>query len=167
MILNDQKIKDSNIIKPFNDDGLQSHSYDCMLSPMFKLQSKEYNGIWHDKNLTDSAKAYPHRLEPGEFALACTQEYITLPADIIGFVQGKSSIGRGGLQIENAGLIDPLFHGQITLELYNASKWPYNLHSGMYICQLYFHQVEPAVIKPYDKFGKYNGQTGPTTAKIT
>jgi len=39
------------------------------------------------------------------------------------YVEGRSSIGRLGLQVQNAGFIDVGFHGQITLELENQSGY--------------------------------------------
>ena len=56
------------------------------------------------------------------FLLATTMEYIEIPNYITAFVEGRSSIGRIGLFIQNAGWVDPGFKGRITLELYNANK---------------------------------------------
>lgn len=54
-------------------------------------------------------------IQPGEFMLATTMEYIRIPNDCAAFVHGRSSIGRLGLTVQNAGFIDPGFHGEITL----------------------------------------------------
>src|SRR6476469_8639037 len=108
MILNDEAIKAANIISPFDDNNLQSHSYDCTLCHFIKRPRDTTSGKWIDVDLSTSFNANCNVLHPGEFILASTREIITLPADIIGFVQGKSTIGRQGVQIENAGLIDPL-----------------------------------------------------------
>lgn len=75
-------------------------------------------------------------IEPGEFMLAHTRERITLSERVCGLVMGKSSWGRMGLQIQNAGWVDPGFSGQLTLELANQSQIPIKLHVGDFICQI-------------------------------
>ena len=73
----------------------------------------------------DSESAYQHvqtenfLLEPNKFVLASTQEKVSVPNHLAAFVAGRSSVGRLGLQIQNAGFVDAGFQGQITLELYN------------------------------------------------
>jgi len=75
-------------------------------------------------------------LHPGEFVLASTYEVITLPDDIAGRLEGKSSLGRLGLLTHStAGFIDPGFSGHITLELSNVANLPVKLFPGMKIGQ--------------------------------
>lgn len=166
-MLNDNQIKhrstNEKLIVPFEDRLLQPHSYDCTLDEIIKVASWDpVNKIrsWRELNCyTDDVT-----LQHGEFALASTREYLSLPQGLVGFVQGKSSIGRNGLQIENAGLIDAGFSGTITLELYNMAPWPIVLHAGMSICQVHFTLVNSPVFKDYSKTGHYNKQVGATAA---
>ena len=83
-------------------------------------------------------------------------EYIELPNHITAFVEGRSSIGRMGLFIENAGWVDAGFKGRITLELFNANSNPIELEAGRRICQLVFCKMDQVASKPYQ--GKYQGQ---------
>ena len=62
--------------------------------------------------------------EPNYFVLAGTVKSIRVPHDMAAYMEGRSSIGRLGLQVQNAGFIDAGFHGQITLELENQSGFP-------------------------------------------
>ena len=166
-MLNDQQIKHraerEKLITPYDDKFLQPHSYDATLHSDIKVA--HYDVIdkvktWkaHNCYITD------FELQPGQFALASTREYFKMPQGLVGFVQGKSSIGRNGLQIENAGLIDAGFEGAITLEFYNMAPWPIILKAGMPICQIHFTSVQSPVYKDYHKIGHYNGQRGPTNA---
>ena len=98
------------------------------------------------------------------FVLATTQEVVRLPNDITAFVEGRSSIGRLGLFIQNAGWVDPGFEGAITLELYNANSAPIRIESGRRICQLVFARADQAVEHPYR--GKYQGQRQTTGSRI-
>lgn len=102
-------------------------------------------------------------LYPNEFCLATTREYFSIPNDAVAFVQGRSSIGRIGLTVQNAGYVDPGFKGEITLELVNESPVPIKLPFNYPVAQLVFmdcHDVE----KPYQ--GKYTGQIGATGSRM-
>jgi dCTP deaminase len=80
-------------------------------------------------------------LHPGEFAIARTLEYITLPSDISAQVAGRSSWGRLGLVIQTAPLIQPGFRGTITLELANVGTVPIVLYVGLRIAQVMFFDM--------------------------
>lgn len=103
-------------------------------------------------------------LLPGQFILATTMEYFKLPNDLTAFVEGRSSIGRLGLFIQNAGWVDPGFEGEITLEMYNASRMAIELTAGSRVGQLVFAKTGQAARNPYA--GKYQGQRGTTGSKI-
>jgi dCTP deaminase len=103
-------------------------------------------------------------IPPHSFLLATTKEYINLPDNLTAFVEGRSSIGRMGLFIQNAGWVDPGFKGQITLELYNANRLPIKLEAGRRICQLVFALMDAAAEYPYQ--GKYQGQKNTVGTKV-
>ena len=69
----------------------------------------------------DSESVYQHvqtedfLLEPSKFVLASTQEKISVPNHLAAFVASRSSVGRLGLQIQNAGFVDSGFQGQIRI----------------------------------------------------
>lgn len=108
-------------------------------------------------------------LKPDDFALATTVERVEIPPDIMGKVQGRSSIGRMGIQIHaTAGVCDPGFRGEITLELSNVGKTPVTLHSGMRIAQLVLHELKSESVKPYGscRNSKYQEQSGAKESKI-
>jgi len=80
-------------------------------------------------------------LHPGEFALARTLEFITLPKWTSGQVNGRSSWGRTGLVIATAAHVEPTFQGTITLELANLGTVPIVLYVGVRIAQLVLFDV--------------------------
>jgi len=80
------------------------------------------------------------------------------------FVEGRSSLGRMGLFIQNAGWVDPGFEGEITLELFNANRCAIELTSGRRVGQLVFAQLDQPALKPYS--GKYQGQRGATGSRV-
>ena len=113
--------------------------------------------------------AEPFILHPGEFVLASTYEVITLPDDIAGRLEGKSSLGRLGLLTHStAGFIDPGFSGHITLELSNVANLPVKLFAGMKIGQLCLIKLSSSAEHPYgsEKYGsRYQGQRGQTPSR--
>jgi dCTP deaminase len=173
MILNDIQIQNrcdgkSPLISPYHVDLLNAHSYDCTLDNKFKrarLKVSDHNPTI-TAHLWDEYEKDSFTVLPGQFVLASTIEYFRLPRSVVGFVQGKSSIGRSGLNVQNAGLIDSSFFGNITLELFNMAPWPITLKAGQRICQVYFTLNDESTFRHYDKIGHYNGQTGPTLSRF-
>ncbi|VVB82216.1 dCTP deaminase, dUMP-forming [uncultured archaeon] len=98
-----------------------------------------------------------------EFVLGTTLEYISISPNLVANVQGRSSIGRRGLFVQNAGWIDPGFEGNITLELFNGNRLPIELKPGIRICQLIFGYTKTPSENPYH--GKYLGQRGTTGSR--
>ncbi len=108
-------------------------------------------------------------LHPGELALGITKERITLPNDIAGWLDGRSSLARLGLLVHvTAHTIDPGWDGRITLEFANIGRVPLGLRPGMRICALSFEQLSGPTSRPYcDKAGaKYKQQDTPLSSKI-
>ena len=109
-------------------------------------------------------KTNKYVLLPGQFILATTMEYFELPDNITAFVEGRSSLGRMGLFIQNAGWVDPGFKGEITLELFNANRCAIELQSGRRVGQLVFAKMDDKALNIYN--GKYQGQRGATGSKV-
>ena len=103
-------------------------------------------------------------LEPGEFALGVTVEWMRLNATIAAQLTGKSSLGRLGLQVHaTAGFIDPGFEGNLVLELKNLSHRDIFLAAGQPIGQLVFQYLDRACSRPYghpELGSHYQGQQG-------
>lgn len=140
-------------------DQVQPVSFEVRLGDSFLLSRKKR---WKEKRF----KAGLFKLRPGAFALATTQEFVTIPNDIVAQVHGKSTLGRKGLLVHvTAGLLDPGFKGTITLELKNVSKRNIILHEGMRIAQLTFERLSSSVAIPYGDprvNSHYQGQIGTT-----
>ena len=154
------------VVKPVTEESIQPASIDCRLWNHFLvLESLNTQVISMSREIQyREVIAEKITLPPKTFLLATTMEYIKLPNDMIAFVEGRSSVGRMGLFIQNAGWVDPGFEGRITLELYNANVLPIELESGRRICQLVFGMMDKASLKPYR--GKYQGQTRSMGSKV-
>jgi len=108
-------------------------------------------------------------LHPGELALAATLESVTIPDDLVGWLDGRSSLARLGLMVHvTAHRIDPGWCGQIVLEIFNSGKLPLALKPGMDICAINFEILSSPAEKPYNKRAdaKYKNQSGPIASRI-
>ena len=162
--------------EPFSESMIQPSSVDVRLDKFFRVfENHKYSVI--DPSIEQSELTRevitegdePFILHPGEFVLASTYEVITLPDDIAGRLEGKSSLGRLGLLTHStAGFIDPGFSGHITLELSNVANLPVKLFPGMKIGQLCLIKLSSPAEHPYgsEKYGsRYQGQRGPTASR--
>ncbi|WP_415380741.1 dCTP deaminase [Halosimplex sp. TS25] len=108
-------------------------------------------------------------LHPGDFVLGTTYERVGIPDDLIAHVEGRSSLGRLAIVVHaTAGLCDPGYKGQITLELSNLGTAPVALTPGMRISQLTFTELKTPAERPYgeERGSKYQDQSGPQASKI-
>ncbi|KAB1192283.1 dCTP deaminase [Haloferax sp. MBLA0076] len=108
-------------------------------------------------------------LHPGDFVLGTTKERVEIPADLLATVEGRSSLGRLAVVIHaTAGIVDPGYEGQITLELSNLGTAPVALTPGMRISQLIFTEMKSPADRPYgaERGSKYQGQRGPQASRI-
>jgi len=108
-------------------------------------------------------------LHPGELALAVTLESVTIPDDLVGWLDGRSSLARLGLMVHvTAHRIDPGWRGQIVLEFYNSGKLPLGLRPGMLIGALSFELLSGQAKRPYHQRqdAKYHNQKGAVASRI-
>jgi dCTP deaminase len=109
-------------------------------------------------------------LHPGELAIAVTHESITLPDNIVGWLDGRSSLARLGLMVHvTAHRIDPGWSGQIVLEFFNSGKLPLALKPKMKIGAISFEMLSGPAEKPYNARvdAKYKDQTGAIASRIS
>ena len=161
-----QNLIDIGMISGTYDGSVNPASINLRLGHTFLKPKKDQNVMLGEEmeyerhEIKDGQQIY---IMPGEFMLATTIEAIDVPAMAAAFVQGRSSIGRAGLTVQNAGFVDPGFRGHITLELKNDSPCTILLFPGYPVTQLvYMDAVD--VSRPYE--GKYNGQVEATGSRM-
>jgi dCTP deaminase len=182
MVLSDRTIKDEIakgriIIEPLMPNCIQPASVDLHLDKkllVFKPQRHPAyidvrRSLDHLNELVELDEDKAFFLNPGELVLVSTLESITLPDDIVGRLEGKSSLGRIGLLIHStAGYVDPGWQGHLTIELSNVAKLPITLYYKMKIGQISFLRLTSPVDRLYGAVelgSKYQGQTEPTASK--
>ncbi len=181
MVLSDRSIREEVaagriVIDPFDDAMVQPGSVDVRVGNAFRVfRNSRYAYIDVKQPMDDLTELVtiegdePFILHPGEFVLGVVAERLTLPADIVAALDGKSSLGRLGLVVhQTAGIIDAGFDGHITLELANMANLPITVYAGMRIAQLSFLTLTTPADHPYGsgRLGsKYQGQAEPTPSR--
>ncbi len=164
------------VIDPITPEQIQPASVDVRLDKeflVFRNHTSEVIDPFNkredlmEKVTVDDGDAFV--LHPGEFVLGSTLEVVGLPDDLVARVEGKSSLGRLGLLIHaTAGFVDPMFKGQVTLELSNVATLPIKLWPGMRIGQFSFHKIDASVERGYghpELGSKYQNQAGPVASQ--
>ncbi len=164
--------------KPVLKEALGSCSIDLRLGNsfrVFELSKHPYIDPFKNGAKYEVTKEYKIKknqyfmLHPNDFVLATTFEIVTLPSDMAGRLEGRSSLGRLGIVVHStASLIDPGFSGKIVMELGNSGKMPVALYPGMRICALTFEKLAHPVSVPYSrkKTAKYFGQNTAVESRI-
>ena len=171
MILSDNTIKnmlesEELVIDPVDEVQIQPASVDMRLGNDFLKVDENSLALMTLKDEVTYREVIGSEIiiPPNSFLLATTKEYIKLPDNLTAFVEGRSSIGRMGLFIQNAGWVDPGFEGQITLELFNANRLPIKLEADRRICQLVFAKMDNTAENPYR--GKYQCQQNTVGSRV-
>lgn len=154
------------VVSPLSPAQIQPASIDIRLGDTFSVVEDSPAGVigLEEEIAYKTIRSDRYLLLPGQFVLATTLETIELPADLTAFVEGRSSLGRMGLFIQNAGWVDPGFKGEITLELYNANRCAIELVAGRRVGQLVFAKLDSIALHPY--CGKYQGQRGAVGSRV-
>ncbi len=186
MILSDRDIKKALKagrikIKPAPDFKTQlgSCSIDLHLGSRFRVFKQSSHPYIDLKEKIDSDKIMAEHvvsngeafiMQPGDFVLASTEEDLELADDLLGRIEGRSSLGRLGIIVHGtASVFDPGWTGKPTMELGNLGPMPIALYPGMRICAFTFEEMSSPVDVPYrkKKGNKYAGQKSPLASKLS
>jgi dCTP deaminase len=181
MILSDRTIREELDagrigISPLGEGCVQPSSVDLHVDRYFRVFRNHTQRVIdvreNQEELTELVESVgddPLILHPGEFVLGSTVERVRLPDDLVGRLEGKSSLGRLGLLIHStAGFVDAGWDGYLTLELSNVANLPITVYPGMKIGQISFLRMTTAADAPYGSAGlgsKYQNQRGPTPSR--
>ncbi len=165
MILTDKKIlqeieNGSIVIDPFNRENLGTNSYDVHLGKYLAIYENDIlDARVHNKIRRFEIPDDGFILLPSKLYLGVTEEY-TETRNYVPFLEGKSSIGRLGIDIHStAGKGDAGFCNTWTLEI--SVKQPVKIYSGMPIGQIIYFQISGEIEVPYNakQNAKYNERT--------
>lgn len=182
MILSDRDIKSyleqgKITITPFRPECVQPASVDLHLDRTFLIFDTVNHSIIDVKQPADKlmrriviADDQSFIIHPGEFALGATFEEVGVGDDVVGRLEGKSSLGRLGIIIHaTAGYLDPGNRLKLTLELSNIGSLPVKLYYNMPIAQMSFSPLSSPCEKPYGAKclgSKYYGAQEPQASQM-
>lgn len=152
-------------VSPLFLNAIQPASVDLHLGKSFLVFDHTNHACIDVKEPIDSLmrrvdidETQPFILHPGEFALGVTFEEIGVSNDVVGRLEGKSSLGRLGIIIHaTAGYLDPGNRLNMTLELHNIGRLPVKLYYKMPIAQISFSPLSSVCENPYGS-GKLNSK---------
>jgi len=135
--------------------------------PLIDTRDKNFKGeITTEISIPETE---PFILQPGDFVLATTMESFELPDNLIGRLEGRSSIGRLGIVVHStASIFEAGWRGKVVMELGNMGRMAVALYPGMRICAMTFEQLSSPAEIPYHlkKSAKYVNQDKPIASKI-
>ncbi len=152
------------VIEPFDVGSVGPETVDLHLSGVFlsfertwvvesvDLAEQVANGFLTGQiglctHTTELCSAIPTvTLRPGQVIVAYVEEYIEIPTNLVGIVDGKSKWAQLGLQVASAGIVHGGWKGQLVLELVNLGNVPLKLSRGVSICQISFHALTSQVL---------------------
>jgi dCTP deaminase len=163
-------------IDPYDPELIQPSSVDVRLDNkflVFRNTKRAYIDVKQPAEdlmeLIEVGPEEPMFLHPHEFVLGSTVERVRIPNDLVGRLEGRSSLGRLGIVIHStAGFVDPSFEGHVTLEISNLANLPIALYPGMRIGQISFVEMTTPAERPYGpgRGSKYSGQQLPTASRL-
>lgn len=181
MILSDRSIREAIesgrlAVEPFDPALVQPSSIDVRLDRtflVFRNTKRAYIDVKQPADdlmeMIEVGPEEPMFLHPHEFVLGNTIERVRIPDDLVGRLEGRSSLGRLGVVIHStAGFLDPGYAGHITLEISNLANLPVALYPGMRIGQISFVRMTTPAECPYGpaRHSKYQGQALPTASRL-
>jgi len=184
MILSDRDIKQAltdGRIKIEPSDGLEKRigpdGIDFRLGNtflVFERNKQAYIDPRHAQTATGTTRQIvvktgePFIIHPHELVLATTLERVALPDDLLGRLEGRSSLGRLGIIVHStASVFHPGWDGTATMELGNLGVMPVALYPRMRICSFTFEKMSSPVEQPYGSTtNKYQGQSGPLPSGV-
>jgi dCTP deaminase len=136
--------------------------------PFIDLKGKIDTAEIMEEIIVPKGKAFI--MQPGDFALATTVENLQLPDDLLGRIEGRSSLGRLGIIVHGtASIFHAGWNGMPTMELGNLGVMPVALYPGMRICAFTFEELTSPAETPYGKSAlhKYANQKDPLASKLS
>ena len=155
MILSDTRIRAAMdegriVIRPFDPECLGTNSYDVHLGPYLSIYQDAALDARQPNAVTEfRIPKSGYVLVPGQLYLGVTEEY-TETHGFVPFLEGKSSVGRLGIDIHStAGKGDEGFCNYWTLEM--SVKIPVRIYAGMPVGQLIYFEISGAVERSYSR----------------
>jgi deoxycytidine triphosphate deaminase len=146
-----KRIVSQGLLENYLPEAVQGSGVDLRIDRLMELKSGGRLGVM-DRKLPDLGEV-DFALKPGGYYLFVTMERVNMPDDLVAFMLNRSSLFRCGASLRTA-VIDPGYHGELTVGIKNEGSHEIELERGARVLQLVFAEVKGATRK-YD--GRYQG----------
>jgi dCTP deaminase len=102
----------------------------------------------------------PFVIQPQQFVLGHTEEIISVSTKLGFIIEGRSTLARLGISVEqSATIVDPGHNKRpITLEIYNCGLSPVTLYRGMSVAKGLVFMLSSQAGRDFDKYARYSSQ---------
>lgn len=145
------RIKNQKLLENHLVESVQGAGVDLRIDKLFELGGGGFIGK-DDRRLPEVNESN-FILKPKSYYLLVTIEKVNMPDDLVAFMLNRSSLFRCGASLRTA-VIDPGYHGVLTVGIKNEGKHIIELERGARVLQLVFTEVSGGT-KLYD--GRYQG----------
>lgn len=146
-----ERIKRQNLVEGYLPTAVQGSGVDLRIAKLLKPKGRALLGT-EERKLPD-VENVDFMLKPGEYYLLVTMEKVNMPDDLVAFMFNRSSLFRCGASLRTA-VIDPGYHGVLTVGIKNEADYPIHLEHGTRVLQIVFGEVKGGTRK-YN--GRYQG----------
>jgi dCTP deaminase len=143
-----QLLEKFDIINPFDSKRIENGAYELTLGDQVFQTGAKPKKV---KSLKKNEKIY---IEPGQFALLLTEEYIKIPKTKIAFISIKAGVKFKGLVNVSGFHVDPGFEGKLLFSVYNAGPKTIVLSRGSAYFPMWFAELNES----QDYTGKHDKQ---------
>lgn len=142
------------IIDPFDEQRIESASYELSLGKQCYATTEELPRV-----LGEGLTPKYVRIEPGEFAVLTTEEYVYVPSNLLGLISIKYGHKEKGLVNVSGFHVDPGFFGRLVFTVYNAGPGDVVLEAGEKTFMIMFAELKERTTRPYSEYGKHQAQS--------
>lgn len=146
------------LIGPFDDDRINNGQYLLSVGPESFITPNEVKTVTTDNHGQIS-------IEPGQFAIILTEETVTIPKNVIGFISIRASIKFRGLINVSGFHVDPGFTGRLKFAVYNAGSQPIPLDRGQPVFPIWFADMDDGNSDEYN--GAHKAQRHITAGDVS
>jgi len=95
-------------------------------------------------------------IKPGQFAALMTEEFLTMPKNLIGFITIRFRYKSKGLINISGFHVDPGFKGKLVFTVYNVGPSTVSIRKGDKVFSIFYSTIKPPT--EYNKKADYYGQ---------
>jgi len=143
-------LKSVDVIPNFDTEKVKNGAYELALGEQVFLTSDSPHTV---RRVEEGGEVW---IEPGQFALLLTEEFLKVPEHTIAFISIKAKMKWKGLVNVSGFHVDPGFQGKLLFSVYNAGPYRITLRRGEQYFPIWFANLANNEQQAYE--GSHGGQ---------